>query len=173
MRVFIAVSIPEKVREEILRIQEKIPFFKGKKTRKENLHLTLKFLGEIDEKEVEKVQERLRKIKFNKFESELSNLGVFSERFIKIIWLKLDKAENLQKKIDESLSDLFEKEHRFMSHITIARVKNIKDKKIFLSDLNKIKINSVKFKVDKFYLMKSVLSDKGPEYEILKEYKAD
>ena len=47
MRTFIAVDIPENVKEEIIKIQDKLPEFVGKLTELENLHLTLKFLGEI------------------------------------------------------------------------------------------------------------------------------
>jgi len=57
-----------------------------------------------------------------------------------------------------------------MSHLTIARIKGLKDKKGFLQDLKKIKIEKIKFKVDKFYLMKSELTAEGPRYSVLEEY---
>jgi 2'-5' RNA ligase len=79
-------------------------------------------------------------------------------------------CEELQKKIDESLEDLFKKEQRFMGHLTIARVKKIEDKKEFLVGLNKISVPKVYFKIKKFYLMKSELGKKGPVYSIIEEY---
>ena len=57
-----------------------------------------------------------------------------------------------------------------MSHLTISRVKNVENKKEFLENLGKIKIPEIKFQVDKFYLMKSELTNKAPRYEIIEEY---
>ncbi len=170
MRSFISIDIPEKVQGEIEKIQNLLPEFMGKKTEPENLHLTLKFLSEISEENLSKVKEKLGEIKLSKFETEIDNLGVFSEKFIKIIWLHLTNCGALQKEVDEKLSGLFEPERRFMSHLTIARVKNVKDKQEFLSELRKIKIPEVKFLVDRFKLKKSTLTEKGPVYETLEEY---
>jgi len=57
-----------------------------------------------------------------------------------------------------------------MSHLTIARVKKVKDKKLFLDELKKIKVQNLKFNVDKFYLISSNLRPEGPKYSILGEY---
>ena len=170
MRCFISINIPKQVAREIKKIQDKLPEFSGKKTELENFHLTLKFLSQIDEDKVEEVKKKLNEIKFEKFESEIDLIGVFSEKFIRIIWLHLANCDNLQKIVDEKLKDLFEPERRFMSHLTIARVKNIKDKKKFLEELKKVKIPKIKFNVNSFYLMKSELTSDGPRYEVIEEY---
>jgi len=172
MRTFISIDIPEKVKKEIKKIQDELPEFYGKKTELENLHLTLKFLGEINEDKLEKVKKRLREIKFNFFETEIDSIGVFSEKFIRIVWLHLNNCKRLQKEVDDKLKDLFEVERRFMSHLTIARVKKIKDKKKFLEELKKLEIPKIKFNVDEFYLMKSELSKDGPKYEVIERYKS-
>lgn len=170
MRTFISIEIPEEVKTKIVKIQNELPEFSGKKTEKENLHLTLKFLGEINEGKLEEVKQKLKEIKFNSFETEIDSIGVFSEIFIRIIWLHLTNCESLQEVIDDKLMGLFESEKRFMSHLTIARVKSVGDKKKFLEDLKKMKIPSIKFKVDSFYLMKSELSEKGPRYDVIEKY---
>lgn len=171
MRAFIAVDFPENIKKEIKKVQDKLPEYKGKGTELENLHLTLKFLGEIDEGKVEEIKRRLKEINLKKFESEIDSLGVFSEKFIKIIWLHLTNCEKLQEEIDEKLKGLLEKEKRFMSHLTIARVKNIKNKKEFLEKLGKIKFLGIKFLVDSFALKKSTLTSSKPIYENLLEVK--
>ncbi len=186
MRTFIAIEIPENVKDEIIKIQKQIPEFKGKLTEPENLHLTLKFLGEVDENKIEEVKERLREIKYNPFETEIDSIGFFSEKFIRIIWLHLKNCNELQEQIDERLKGLFEKVHsvpfhspltsqmkekRFMSHLTIARVKSIRDKKEFIENLYKIIIPKMKFYVDRFYLNKSVLTSKGSIYENVESYR--
>ena len=188
MRIFISVEFGKQVKDELRKIQARLPEFQenlrfsspskdktfevvGKKTENENLHLTLKFLGEIDEHEVDIVREKLREVKLKKFESELDEIGVFNPSFIKIIWISLKNCEGLQAEIDKALLGLFKTEERFMGHVTIARVKNVKDKKRFVEKIREIKVEKVKFKVDRFYLMESKLSEKGPEYRVVEEYK--
>lgn len=170
MRAFISIDIPEKVKDEIVKIQKQIPEFKGKLTEKENLHLTLKFLGEIDEYKIEKIKEKLSEIKYNSFEAEIGSIGIFSEKFVRIVWLHIANCEKLQKQIDEKLSELFEKEKRFMSHLTIARVKSIQDKKEFVEKLYNIIIPKINFYVDSFNLKESTLTSKGSLYRDLERY---
>ena len=83
MRCFISLEIPEKIIQEIKIIQGYLPNFIGKKTELKNLHLTLKFLGEINKDELEKIKSRLGKISFKKFETEIKEIGVFSENQIR------------------------------------------------------------------------------------------
>lgn len=170
MRIFVAVDMPEFVKIEVVKIQRNLPEFIGKFIEKENLHLTLKFLGEVDEESVEEIKKRLAGIKFNKLNLVVDNLGIFSTKFVRIVWLHIFGAEELQKKIDEALIDLFSKEVRFMSHLTIARVKSVKDRNKFLEAISGIKIPRLEFVCDSFELKKSVLKSNGPVYETLEKY---
>ncbi|MCX6749499.1 MAG: RNA 2',3'-cyclic phosphodiesterase [Candidatus Pacearchaeota archaeon] len=171
IRAFISIDLPENIRKEIEKIQKKLPAFEGKFTELENLHLTLKFLGDVDEKILIEIKRRLREIKIKKFETRVSELGSFSPNYIKIIWVKLDNCGHLQRIIDEKLSGIFEKEERFMGHVTIARVKSVKNKNYFLGELKKIKIlDGLRFQVKSFELRKSELMPEGPVYETLEEY---
>jgi len=169
-RCFVAIDIPKKVKEEIVKVQKQIPEFYGKLTEIENLHLTLKFLGEISEDKVEEVRKALRKIKFNNFEASIGSIGFFSENFIRIVWLHLSGFEELQRFVEEALGNIFPREKRFMSHLTIARVKKIEDKNSFLERLRKIEIPQMKFQVVEFNLKESVLHHKGPIYKIIEKY---
>jgi 2'-5' RNA ligase len=175
MRAFIAIKFPAEILDEIGEIQEEIEekeLFEGKFTEKENLHLTLKFLGEIDEGKVEKIKEELKKIKFERFEARISEIGVFDPEFIRIIWMRIDGGEilKLQKEIDERLKGFFEKEKRFMSHVTIARVKKCDDKKKLIAELRDIRVPESNFLVREFYLIKSVLGKEKAEYEVLGKF---
>ncbi|MEK6829454.1 MAG: RNA 2',3'-cyclic phosphodiesterase [Nanoarchaeota archaeon] len=170
MRVFISINLSEDVKEEVKRIQESLPEFEGKKTDEENLHLTLKFLGEVNEEMLEKIKDKLNKIKFESFEPTLDYAGFFDNPAKGIVWINLTNCDKLQQEIDNSLEGLFEKEKRFMSHLTIARVKKIKDKMKFLDNLSEIQIRKIGFIVDKFFLMQSKLSKKGPVYSVLEEF---
>lgn len=178
MRCFIALDLPREAINKIEEIQELIKkknLFIGKFTESENLHLTLKFLGEISEEQVEEVRKKLQEIEFNEFEASLGVVGVFSKKFLKIIWIKLNGKGvfDLQKKIEESLVGLFPQEARFMSHITIARVKKVFDRETLVKYLKDIKIKNPRFKTDRFFLKKSDLKPEGPIYEDLLEVSAE
>ena len=170
MRLFIAIDLPEKIKKDIKGIQEQLPEFKGKKTEFENLHLTLKFLGEVDEKTFGEIKKRLKGIKMNAFEAEINSIGIFSDR---IIWLGINNCLELQKEIDKRLERLFEHEKRFMGHLTIASARNIGDKRIFFGQLKKMKLLKMKFRIDKFILKKSTLTEQKPIYEDMEIFKLE
>src|SRR4030042_7064218 len=157
MRTFISIKIPTKIMMQIQNIQDSLPEPKGKKTELKNLHLTLKFLGEISSEELEKIKTKLSEIKFNKFNAEIKEIGFFDKQDTGIIWLGITNCEKIQEEIDNCLNDIFEKERRFMGHLTIARVKKISNKNKFLDDINKIEVPKMFFLVEKFYLMESEL----------------
>ena len=177
-RCFVALDLPRNVINGIVNIQEiikKKKLFDGNLVDSENLHLTLKFLGEIDDEKIKNVKEKLKEIKFDEFEVRLGKIGVFSSKYpgyIKVLWVELKGRGlfELQKKIDECLEELFESEKRFMAHITLARIKRVYDKNGFLDYVSKIKLPKIKFNVDKFYLKKSELFETGAVYEDIKEY---
>jgi 2'-5' RNA ligase len=176
-RAFIYLEMPDSVIKEVARVQEVLEKkkFDGKMTELENLHLTLKFLGEIDTRKLEGAREKLKKIKFDKFEAHSGEIGIFSHRKNpRIVWIKLEGKEiwNLQEQIDESLKDLFKKEERFMSHMTIARVKYVKDREGFVKHVWNINTKKIAFPVMKFKLVKSVLGANGPNYTLIEEYSA-
>ncbi len=173
-RCFVSINLGREAILEIKKIQKFVKKdFVGKLTETKNLHLTLKFLGEIDENRVLEVRESLKKIKFKEFEAKFGKVGIFNENSIRIIWIELlGNIIYLQKEVDLALSDLFKKEKYFMSHITIARVKKVYDKNRLIRKINSLKTNS-SFSVKKFYLMESKLSPEGPIYSVIEEYKPD
>ena len=97
---------------QIKNIQDALPQFSGKKTELKNLHLTLKFLGEVPFDKLEEIKTRLSTIRFEKFETNLKEMGVFHKQKRGIIWLGILNCEKLQSQIDESLTGLYEKERR-------------------------------------------------------------
>jgi len=174
-RIFISLDLSRDAINEIVRMQKilwKKTLFTGKLTESENLHLTLKFLGEVDDSKIIEVKKRLSQIKFSEFFAETGEIGVFNKDFIKIIWIKLNGKGiwGLQKEIDLKLKDMFNVEARFMSHITIARVKNVKDKKGFLEYLDSVKPKKIRFNLNEFLLKKSELTPSGPKYEDIEKY---
>ena len=173
-RVFVSIELPENLRMEILKIQKEVDrlgLVKGKFTELENLHLTLKFLGELSDTEVRAVKELLKGIKFEPFELEFGGLGVFSEKFIRIIWLGVKSKEifDLQRRVDIVLEKIFPREYQFMGHVTIARPKKVEQRKMFLEELNKIEVPKLKLKIDRIHLRESKLSHDGAHYKNILE----
>ena len=171
MRCFIGIDLPIVAVKEIQKIQKKLKSnFVGRLTTSENLHLTLKFLGEIENSVINDVKKRLFSIKHSPFELTLKDVGVFSQKFIKIIWVKVSQVP-LQPLVDNCLNNIFALENRFMGHITIARVKSLADKNFFLQLINKTRVNEISFMIRDFYLKESILTKDGPIYKDIDRYK--
>lgn len=164
MRLFVAVKIPEHVSEEFRKIQSLMQS-SGLKLVKD-FHLTLKFYGEVEESKVDALKQELAKIKFEPFEASLSNVGVFPNmHHINVVWVGLEPEQKFRE-----IADKIEKDERFKAHVTLARVKFLKNKPEFKQKLESVKVPKLSFKVDKFYLIKSTLTGEGPVYEDLGEF---
>ncbi len=144
----------------------------------ENIHLTIKFLGDTDESLIDRIEEIMNySVKeVEPFEISLKGAGVFpNEKYIKVIWIGIENVESISKiafKIDEKITTLgFQKEKRkFSAHLTIARVKNVKNKEKLIQIIEKYRnIEFSKFKINSIKLKKSTLTPKGPIYTMLKE----
>jgi len=178
MRCFIAIDLPEHVKSKIFHRFEDLfnkRYFKGKITEKENLHLTLKFFGELNKEQIEETKKKLKEISFEKINCNISKTGFFNnEEYIKIIWVDLpsenDNILGLQKLIAEKLPELKIDKKGFSSHITAARVNSVIDKKKLVKEVKKIKFKDLNFEIDKFYLMKSELFRQGPRYRVIEEF---
>ncbi len=173
IRSFIAIDIG--------RVPELLKFVKAlreidsdlKFVKLDSLHITLKFLGDIDEELVPEIESFMRKAVegHEPFEMDLKGTGVFPnyER-ISVVWAGLENTEilsNIAEKLDDGLTMMgFRQERRkFSPHITIARVGNTLDT-IGLPETVK-RFESSEFttlKVEKIILKKSELTPKGPVY---------
>ncbi len=170
MRTFIAIDF--KILEHYFKeLQKQIQTDLAKIKFTNDFHLTLKFLGEIPDKQVEKIKELLKEIKFKPFNVEFSDTGVFpDEDYIRVVWIGFEDNRdiiNLQQKVENKMQLIFQKEKRFHPHITLGRVKFVKDKQKFIEALKEIKVEKKKFEVNCFKLIKSTLTSEGPIYEDL------
>lgn len=146
----------------------------------ENLHFTVKFLGEIEEGGVEKV-DRVKGVldNFDPFQIELKGTGAFpSKDYIKVVWIGVGKGREKFKEmlelIDETLSrEGFEREkNEPVPHLTIGRVKSGKNKDRIVSKLQKFQGKEMGgMEVNKVTLFESNLTSEGPVYKKLKQYR--
>lgn len=169
MRCFISIDLPQEIKNELEKIQKQIPEAKLKSVEKDNLHLTLVFLDELTDYEINQIKEELKKITFKKFDAHLGKIGIFpSESFIRVLWVGLEPSNQIKMLHDEifnKIKEIKRFDSRFESHISLARIKFIPDKSKFIEKLKKIKINPLKFELNDFSLKKSTLTENGPVYE--------
>ena len=79
-------------------------------------------------------------------------------------------AQLVKQEIDNSLSTLFNKDHRFHPHLTVARVKYLKDKEQLIKKLESFKIENETFDIKSFQLNKSILTSNSPIYKVVENY---
>jgi RNA 2',3'-cyclic 3'-phosphodiesterase len=178
MRLFIAIDLPDNAKDYLYGLQRAFNKDNSKVTwvHKKNLHLTLKFLGEVDASRLDELEELLRKIKFKEFSAALDGFGAFpSLESPNVLWVGLKPEHEIIKLarfVDEETLLFSKSDVQFKTHLTIGRVKMIKFKKEFAEQLKKIKIEKIKFKINSFTLYKSTLTNQGAVYEKLEEYKS-
>ncbi len=176
IRAFIAVEIDKTNKQ---RLSKLISDLKKSNTdikwvSEHQMHLTLKFLGNIEQDRVQVISDALKSIadNFKGFDIRLSKIGAFPNlRRPRVIWLDIDKGaeelKSLSSKIEIELEKIgFKKEKReFKSHLTLGRVRSLKN----IENLEKI-INKTDFqplneiKIDKLVLFQSTLTPKGATY---------
>ncbi|MBI4149436.1 RNA 2',3'-cyclic phosphodiesterase [Candidatus Woesearchaeota archaeon] len=172
MRIFIAIHPPEELNEVFRRLQRALPH--AGLSFPKTFHLTLKFLGEVPEKDVAAVRKALQGIAVVPFSLTTSGIGVFpNESFIKVVYvgIKGEGIRQLQKSVDAALKGIgFPSEKEFSPHITIARVKVLQDKHEFAKAIKAIPREDHAFAVHAISLMKSTLAKGGAVHEQLEEY---
>jgi 2'-5' RNA ligase len=178
IRSFIAIEVnDEDVKRCIVRFQKAILSTNAnlKLVNAENIHITLRFLGDITPTMVEKVSEELKTIRFPPFEVEFRAVGVFpSLKHIKVVWIGIKKGVteliDLSTQINSRLNKKgFLPETRvFRPHITVARVRSSRNK-IKLANMIIDMQNSVfgSLIIDSIKLKKSILMPNGPLYSTL------
>ena len=174
-RVFVAIELPLKIKENISEIDNII----SKTGAKLNIvnpdisHITLKFIGETEDKKLEEIKTFLTGIKFSKYEINMKGISFDNIKSPRVIWINgYDDGMSalLSEILEDGLASLgIGKEKRpFKIHATIARIKtyhpSIKPLIKSLSDEN-----LGKFEVSGIKLKKSTLTPQGPVYEDIME----
>jgi RNA 2',3'-cyclic 3'-phosphodiesterase len=129
MRLFVALDINDVVRDRIARFLDGVQGFApdARWVRPESLHVTLKFIGEKPEEELEQIRRALETIEASSFEMSFRGYGFFpGARAPRVFWVGIEggsKLTSLAGTVDETLAgiDVSKEEHPFTPHLTLAR----------------------------------------------------
>ena len=178
MRTFIALELSDEIKNELSRLEGELKKVGGdiKWVKPKNIHLTLKFLGDVDDGKIEQIKKILDQISSqNKaFEISLFKLGAFPNvDNPRVIWVGLDKgcsdAEQIAQSVEDELSKIgFEKESRpFSAHFTLGRVKSGKNKAALKESFSSALPRPKSCAINNITLFQSTLTPKGPIYNSL------
>ncbi|SPH24465.1 RNA 2',3'-cyclic phosphodiesterase [Defluviimonas aquaemixtae] len=177
MRAFLAIPLPDAVADALEDLQAELPV--GRIVPRENLHLTLAFLGEEPEGVIESVHEALLQFRANVFDLELAGLGTLGGRAPAILHIAAARSGSLRDlhvRLRNRIhgTGLMLARERFAPHVTLARFR----RNISSSDLARLghflalraDTRLAPFPVAHFSLFRSMLGSGPPVYEELARY---
>lgn len=177
VRAFFAVDIHDKQTvQNLIALQNELLRAAGeglKPVEPENLHITLLFLGELDDTEVTEAEKALHSIESKPFEIEMNGVGYFpGGGRVNVIWVGVrEGADNLvdvHSQLRKRLPHIRVEEQRFIPHLTVCRVKYLRNRGQLLDTINRNRNTFFgKQLVTKIVLKKSVLTSSGPVYSDL------
>lgn len=180
IRLFVALKIPDAVLNRIMEIKKNILKNSEEKynwEKKEKIHLTLKFIGDVQNDNVEPIAEELNFIEnYTRLNFSLDCFGFFfKNNSPKILWIGLSENPKVIKLVEEINNRLKKfkipaEEREFKSHLTLLRIKN-KVSKNFINQFKNYKIPEINFLAEEAALIKSRLLQKGSVYTEIKNYK--
>jgi 2'-5' RNA ligase len=186
IRAFIAINLPQAMRARLAQFEHELAasFVAGaaRWVRPEQIHLTLKFLGDVPEESLSDLETALRRACQSSapFELRADGLGCFPHaRNARVLWIgllgDLDRLEELQARVEEQSRNWSARDaaRPFQPHMTIARVKELRlaDRRRFGEEIAAhARVSLGGWRVDRVDLMQSVLSPHGADYECLADF---
>ncbi len=185
MRVFIAIEIDKVIKDDLADLQREIrgkaDLRKGdaKWVEPEDMHLTLKFLGEIKDTQLVEICKITKEVtgKHKRFDIEIGGVGSFGGQSARVLWVGagseskdlLDLQEDLETQL--AFAGWPEENRKFEGHLTLCRIKNFQAG-IKLAQLAKEyeKYNLDVVSVDSVCIFQSELTPQGPVYTLLGKY---
>lgn len=180
VRAFLAIDLDDDLKPKINKIikEFKKTDTKIKYVELNNLHLTLKFFGDIDTNGLELLQDTIKNVvsEFKPFKINIKSCGAFpNNNHIKVIWLGIEDdaiLKELHDKLDKEFTRLgFDKDKKFSTHLTIGRMKSAKNKSEIKTIIEEFEDYTIgEMEVNEIKLKKSTLTPKGPIYDDLKVF---
>jgi 2'-5' RNA ligase len=145
--------------------------------RPENIHITVRFLGDISPRQVDEIHSEMEKIGFAPFDVEIKGLGAFPNlRRISVIWAGMRRGANELRQIFYQLEPGLQRlgfkpdAKGFSPHLTIARVKTNRHKTDLVRRIDELEDYEFGFvRAECLRLKRSILTPQGPIYSVLRE----
>jgi len=179
MRAFIAIALPEEVREALAQLQRALAASRAdvKWVERDNLHVTLKFLGEITDAQRQEVEAMLRRLAGPEepFTLGVRELGAFpSAAAPRVLWVGLDDGREQAQRLAEAIEregaalPLLKEERPFAAHVTIGRVRSKSHRQELTRLLRGLGWQPPSpWRATSLALYQSVLGSGGPRYTVL------
>jgi len=175
LRSFIAIELPEKVKSALAELQQELKKCRAdiRWVKPENIHLTLKFLGDTDARSIDRIIDAVKAACsiYSRFDLEAKGAGVFPDmRAPRVLWAGIsdsDSLSGLQRDIEDGLAALgFSPEkRRFRPHLTIGRLRSSAGMESLYDKIEGDKdISLGSIEVKSIFLIKSELTPSGAEY---------
>lgn len=182
IRTFIAVRVPETIRQKIAELQNRLKPYCGdiRWVRPESIHVTLKFLGDVPAEQIKPIAEAIQKAvaSVRPFDVSVEGTGFFpSSRRPRVLWVGVEKGfdalKDLAVKVDEVCTTFqFQKEKRdYSAHLTIGRVRSPKQIDPLIQTLQTVGFVGGSYRVEEVAVMKSDLLKTGAVYTALHQIK--
>ncbi len=180
MRLFVAIELDENLRGKVEDIENQIRTCDCdvKFVEPENLHFTLKFLGEVPEQGVKEIEERISALVkgVKQFRLSLEGFGYFGKPdYMRSLWIDVGKGKDelvkLIEGMNQNLNHIRREVHEANPHLTIGRVKSGRNREALLETVNSLKDVKLGEMLVKFVKLKqSTLTKKGPIYTDLRSF---
>jgi len=169
IRLFTALSIPDDVKEELYGLRESL--FGARWMSKENMHLTLQFIGEISEQKYHQIKEDLEDVQMTSFELKLGAVSRFAEKVLYCSVGESEELSDLQSLVKEKIELTTAVENKkYVPHVTLARLRDTSVHDIAEVMAKHHDYESRDFSVHSFGLYSSKLTNSGPVYTLENEY---
>ena len=183
-RVFIAINLPADIKKRLANYQSGWPELPTRWTKKENLHITLVFLGYLKEEEILDVLKMTEEVvsKHKSFSINLNEIcyGPPKKMPPRMVWVRGEKSKelsDLKYELEDALISevgFSPKKRPFAPHITLGRIHQWEFKNIEIEDRPEIKEEiNLSFPVDSIEIMGSHLKRGGAEYVVLDSYQLE
>jgi 2'-5' RNA ligase len=182
-RIFLAIDISDearrKVSDYIAALHSEFPKLRVGWEKPEKLHLTMKFLGNINDEQLRKLTGAVEKtaLQISNFNFQIAKTGAFpSLRDARILWLGLQDEKGSLRKLNEILETEcerigFEKEKRdFKPHLTIARLREPRNSKELTQIHLQNEFETIEFEVSEITIYESKLQPNGSIYSIVSKH---
>ncbi|QQP89041.1 RNA 2',3'-cyclic phosphodiesterase [Skermanella rosea] len=174
IRLFVALELPEAVRERLAGLGGGVPGARW--TEPENLHLTVRFIGEVENGLLPDIDAALGSVSAPAFDLVLDGVGQFgSGSRSRVLWAGVERNDalvHLNQKVESALvrAGLPREERRYSPHVTLARLRDAPQERVgrFIQDRGLFRAGPIR--VEHFTLFESRPGSGGPVYDPLREY---